>query len=448
MRGRAVLASGAALLFSMLATSPIGAPGAAGASPSSAPVSDAAAIIQRALDGLGEVGSYRYDVRTTVDRTPPRVVEDSGTVIHGTPFREVSRTGPPGETAAASIVVGPSWWLQWYGGQWQAVPESDGAAPTAEDPSSLGRALPPLPVQSPTMTLVGPETRAGVPVIHYRGETTDPTPSPTEDYAHDGNFGTAFDLWVDAATGRLVAAELVTRERDYIATKPPLVSYAVHESVAITGVDDPANVVEPPSTDPVEPPRIAGADPVLAPVVLHAFAALADLDSWRATIQDSTFDAGLSKTLTVVNRPVPSADWAMLVAGEPFSGGRIVGDDVWSLGSGGQVWEPAQDGEGPHCDGGPCTFASATAIDGGIAAIADTFAPIDDDPLAGVPARHLRSTSGIDLPAIGRIPGTTDLWIATDGGHLLQRVFDGAGISSSVTITGIDDPANVIAPPG
>jgi hypothetical protein len=119
------------------------------------------------------------------------------------------------------------------------------------------------------------------------------------------------------------------------------------------------------------------------------------------------------------------------------------------MGGGGRSWELAADGEGPRCDGELCTFATATPLDEGIAAIADTFAVVAGDTvLDGVPARHLRSTSGIDLPGEGRIPGTTDLWVATDAdGVLLRRAFDGQGISSVVTISGIDDPANVIEPP-
>jgi hypothetical protein len=81
-------------------------------------------------------------------------------------------------------------------------------------------------------------------------------------------------------------------------------------------------------------------------------------------------------------------------------------------------------------------------------AIAPTFRIASEDELVdGVSATHLRSDVGRVDSTHGWIPGTWDVWIAREDGHLLRQSFDGQAIASSVTITGVDDPANALAIP-
>lgn len=109
--------------------------------------------------------------------------------------------------------------------------------------------------------------------------------------------------------------------------------------------------------------------------------------------------------------------------------------------------------QGPSCGTNsstqaPCTFATLTNLQGSMAGIETTFVEVGSgDVVNGVATVHLRSQSGMVMPTYGPIPGTTDLWIARDGGYLVRETFDGQRIATTVDITNVNDPANVVQRP-
>ena len=122
-----------------------------------------------------------------------------------------------------------------------------------------------------------------------------------------------------------------------------------------------------------------------------------------------------------------------------------IGDREWSRPGMGE-WSPSEAGDGT-CDEDRCTAGSYLArrsiLDKG-----ETFTLVEDGALVnGVPTTHLRSTAGAESEETGWVPGSVDLWIATDGGHLVRLATDGQAVESVTDIGGINAPANVIPEP-
>ncbi len=59
----------------------------------------------------------------------------------------------------------------------------------------------------------------------------------------------------------------------------------------------------------------------------------------------------------------------------------------------------------------------------------------------------LGKEAGFEIAPTRPVPGTVDLWIDREGGHLVRMRLDGQGVEVDATITDLDDPTIVVEPP-
>jgi hypothetical protein len=94
-----------------------------------------------------------------------------------------------------------------------------------------------------------------------------------------------------------------------------------------------------------------------------------------------------------------------------------------------------------------CTFARLVDVGAGLQPTRATFTLVaEDERAAGIASTHLRSDAGLDQAGF-TIPGTWDVWFANDGGYPVQALFTGEGLSTSMVISRVDDPANTLQAP-
>jgi hypothetical protein len=272
---------------------------------------------------------------------------------------------------------------------------------------------------------------------------------PLEEGRSSGFVGMG-ELWLDATDGYLVESHLVGDLYYGTADGRSGEPSPVDEHLVITDIGSQDLVVDLPDEGPVKPASFPPGDPDAEARITGAIDRLEELTSYRITSSPALAFIFSDQRITVVNRPVPVAlvETGML---DQVTLRLLVTEDSWWTASDDADWSERNGAFfWDTCEGRPpCSFASVTEMWSGLLEIAPTFRMVVQDELVdGIPAIHLRSDVGMVDSIDGWIPGTWDVWIARDGGHLLRQSFDGQAIASSVTITGVDDPANSLTIPG
>lgn len=241
----------------------------------------------------------------------------------------------------------------------------------------------------------------------------------------------------------LMTAQATPRPSRLVATPGPLPSSAPEPS------DEVPTLRPEPSGD--------GAD------LVAAADALADLDSYRVTIvsrglvESSSADGTVTMTSTLVQGAAPAAGFTMRgVAG--LEGGSleaiVIGDEAW-LRAGGGRWLKSPGGAADF--DAAFTTLSPTALVLGFEELAAAIHQISTERRNGIPTVRYRAESGDpEAAAAGLTGGRADLWLAADGGYLVALVIDGTwdmdGVPTpillKIDVSGINDPANRIKPPG
>lgn len=221
----------------------------------------------------------------------------------------------------------------------------------------------------------------------------------------------------------------------------------------------PSAVPDPSDEVPTLRPEPSGDGPDL----LAAADALADLDSYRVTIvsrglvEASGADGTVTMTSTLVQGADPAAAFTMRgVAG--LEGGSleaiVIGDEAW-LRSGGGRWLKSPGGAADF--DAAFTTLSPIALVGGFEELAAAIHRISTERRNGVPTLRYRAESGDPEAAeAGLTGGRADLWLAAEGGYLVALAIDGTwdvdGVPTpillKIEVSGINDPANRVRPPG
>lgn len=407
------------------------------------------AIIADALDRLDDLQSYRVTSRSTSSSTPGRTFGVEATVVGG-PARAWQTTSlSDGEPINVMVVIGTDGWSSYAGSAFISIAEMGGVVPSGgRIPVSAFSTVERFADRQPAMSVVGPEIIDGVAALHYRGVVPGPQPSATSDPSAGHAMSGTIDLWVDAERGHLLKAITDVADRLFVGTDDdPAIDR--HEEVAVVGVDDPANVVEPPDLTVVSPSSPPG-DPAMAAVVSAAIAALDDLISYRLVLDfDSVGFSGRQESV-VLNGEPPSSSTRLLVDGTELVTDVVIGDRAWSRNGRDGAWVTSPDpADGPFCNGTPCgsDMTSGRAVLDVVDAIGGSITVVGEETVDGILATHLRSQQPIIVPPYGPTPTASDLWIAQDGGHLLRWTTDGVGTRTDLRVEGVDDPANSVPEP-
>jgi len=438
--------------------------GAQSAAPGSPTPVDAAVVIGRALDGLRSLDAWSFEDRATSTVWSGLETVTTGTVVNGTPWRHAMDIATQGETGWRRVVIGKDGWQNLYDGTFHPMKKLGIPVPGPADLWPFEPLLQRLPVGGQVLTDLGPELLDGVQTEHNQGQTPDwvaeaaaaspsplvsPAPGPSAAPIDPAEFRAAVDLWVDAGDGHLIASDVDSVAAFTMPGTSVVEEYVLREQTRIGDVADGGGTVTKPSLDVVGYGVTDGADPSLAPMVLAAITNLATLDSYRATVDFlGNSYSGVSE-LTVDNGKPAAAQLWSTYRGALVTGVLAIGKKRWASAVDAPRWRPVKKGETPPCPA-PCTVASLTALTSTIGAVSEaaTYALIsDDEDLDGTPTIHLRSTAGREMDSFGIFPGTADLWIAKDGGYLLKDVFDGTAQRRTITISGVNDPANALAAP-
>lgn len=395
--------------------------------PAAGSAQDRDRVIEAAIAALQARSSYQVELelrapyigddtvitRRTVDNDPVFAYRTSRSSMARRPWSRSSH--PDGE------------WTSMFGGPWIEVERG----PSAQTDARSGPAIQRLQIlvnEGLVLSEVGPELLDGRSVIRYTGELP----------AESGTTGTV-DVWLDAAGGWLVksVADLRLPEgTQELTTVPTLPAYEV---TRVSRVDDPTIVIAAPDID-ATPVPIPPGDPALAAVVARAFDGLSELPSYVATVDDRTTGYA-SMVETVVANGERRAALVTYRIGDTVMMQAMATDGLTQVRNGlGGTWGPA-DPETFSCDAGSCDIEALTTFDRGIQGRSETFVIVSGtETLDGVPVLHLRSEAGQSISSGDEPPGTTDLWIARDGGHVLRMDFDGQGIRYSLVISRIGDP--------
>lgn len=232
----------------------------------------------------------------------------------------------------------------------------------------------------------------------------------------------------------------------------------------------PSRLVATPVPIPSVPPDPSDEVPTLRPApsgdgpdLLAAADALADLDSYRVSIvsrglvESSRPDGTVTMTSTLVQGTAPAAAFTMNgVAG--LEGGSleaiVIGDEAW-LRAGGGRWLKSPGGAADF--DAAFTTLSPIALVGGFEELAAAIHRISTERRNGVPTLRYRAESGDPEAAeAGLTGGRADLWLAAEGGYLVALAIDGTwevdGVPTpillKIEVSGINDPANRVRPPG
>lgn len=408
-------------------------------------------VVSTAIGALDGLASYRF-VGTTAEGDTG-ASEARGTVVNGEVRRTRIAYSAGGSLAGATITIASRTWVRVSGSTYQeqddsGVDDNDWVNPVARllDPWSLGITV---------VENLGPETHSGVDTRHLRSSVTAGDVVDDDGLPVGNGFSGTVDAWIAVDGGHLVAASVVGTEAppggDATGPAPSPVAYRL--DIVVEGVNDPANVIEAPVTGGPTPA------PVDDPVAIQLIRGIADgqgaLDSYVYSITSSIAGFDITSRLTVVNRPTAAAQVETDgVSG--FEGTTVlaVGDLTWSR-TGSGAWQPGRPGDEPACgigadatsDPAPCTLARLVDIGSSLRTMRSTFAVVStDERTVGIDVTHLRSEGGV-RQGEDVIPGTRDVWIATDGGYLVRDVFTGPEISFEAVIGRVNDPLNRLAAP-
>lgn len=417
-----------------------------------ASITSAAAV----LDGFT---SYRFS-QTSIE--PASTVW--ATVINADPHRVRNESLVGGVVAATSIEIGDARWVSFSGSNF--VKQGSGGGPNGDWHSPVASALTDLLAHVTSVVEIGIEDRGGVSVRHLQATAALASPAPTDDpfgFTGDQTYGFIgrIDAWIATDDGHLVALEAdgnrVSMPFDDTGDPPPtpMVKPSSVE-LAVDGIDDPANSVEEPSTAQATT-RPTG-DPAAVALIEGIPAAMRALDTYVLTSTTSSAGMDMKSTITVVNRPIAAAMSVVETGTDEFPGMSIlvIGDKRWAR-NGDKAWEAETAENGPTCGQAgqqmnsatmkPCTVELMTSFTGAYAATAPWFSIVaTDEVVNGIACTHLRSEAGLKSGEI-TIPGTTDIWIANDGGWLAQDTFTGVGFSTSSVTTRVNDPTVKLEPP-
>jgi hypothetical protein len=405
-------------------------------------------VIAGALEQLAALDSYRIESRSTTSTDPGREFGTDTVVVRSPEFAMRTAMLADGEPAVALIVIGDDAWYSQGGSPWADRSEVGMDPPSSDEvATSLYNSLRAWSDERLIMELVGPETVDGTPALRYHGETRMPTPStdPEDPYYRRSLRGT-LDLWVDAERGHVLRAVTDLRDSRFADRDGEAPVYR-HEELAIVGVDDPANVVEPPDLAVTAPSPDPG-DPAMAALVQRAVDALAEVGSYRLVEDDATLGFHGGQRSTIVNGDPPSAETTFLADGSEFIRLVVAGERSWYHQDDGS-WEEMPADVGPDCEDRSCAFAMARAA-GALSKLLEvggTMSLVGEETLDGETVLHLRREEPVVVEPFGSYPTTHDVWIAKDGGHLVRWTHDGVGTRVEIRIEGVDDPANVVAAP-
>jgi hypothetical protein len=205
-------------------------------------------------------------------------------------------------------------------------------------------------------------------------------------------------------------------------------------------------------------------------VIAQALERLTELDSYRIESRSTTsLQPGqeFGTETVVVRSPAFAMRTAMLADGEPAVVLVVVGDQSWFSQGGSPYIDRTEVGMDP-----PAWDEVGTSLFNSLRAWSDErliMELIGPDTVDGTAALHYRgetrmptaSTDPEDPYYRQSLRGTLDLWVDAERGHVLRAVTDlrdsrfmdsngGEPVfrREEIEITGVDDPSNVVEPPG
>jgi hypothetical protein len=439
MSGGRIAAVAGSMMLLAASTSP-----SLGASPgTTSPGDPNVDTIAASIDALQRLSSYGYLWRLSMADDPERVSIVEGTIISGPEPRTRTDDLVGDEVQKSIVTIGSTGWQSAFG---SGYAESDAVTPRDGDKPRYERAIREALETVTSVADLGVETIDGVPATHLRATFERPDPTSAPDPGDQPYRNGTLDIWIAQDRGYLVRSVLDGQQIGYDRRTNGRYRTAVSETVTIERVDDPGNVIDiPPGL--MSPPPVSAADPAVVALIDAAYAGLTDLGSYRA----SNDGLGLQYDLIIQYRPV-HASQTTIVAGDFSSMHLVVGDRTWSRDTADQPWrvtgpDPAR--TCPAADGTleACVFLSEARYATEHGAAPGSFVRLADEVLDGAPVAHLRSEAGEMDQQLGWIPGTTDIWIALDGGLLVREVVDGQGREHTMTISHLNDPANLLEAP-
>lgn len=400
--------------------------------------------IAASLDALRTLPSYRFSW-DTLSRSG-QAMGTRGTVVAGDEWSARTDTSVDGETFTSAVAIGDQGWLS-YGGSGFITSNT---APLSPDWLPFEATIRELLAGGPVVTDLGTDETDGVSTRHVRATVDQPDPAPSENGSYSGLQAT-LDSWIAVDDGHLVRAEIEGTRAGVASYSADIVSEPVNETLVVSHLSDTSNRVDVPE-GPLAAPSVAPGDPAVVSLVDTAYSSLADLDSYRIAIQANTSGVVITMDTVIQNRPQQAAQLTM-ESGEQFAiRTLVVGDQVFTRETADGPWQTTAEGGGASCSSAtgamePCTFESIEGISTNSKVPTGSFIRLDDETLDGVAVAHLRSTAGVTVPMYGWIPGTTDLWIALADGQLVREDFDGLGQTTTMVVSHVNDPANLLTAP-
>lgn len=246
-------------------------------------------------------------------------------------------------------------------------------------------------------------------------------------------------------------------------------SLAGCDAMIIRATPQPSLLVATPEARPPTAPTTIDEAPTVRPEpsggvdLVAAANALADLDSYRVSVESRglvpamTTGGRVTMTSTLVQGADPGAQFAMTGV-DGFAGGQLqaimIGEEAW-LKEGGAGWRKSPGGAADF--DAALTTLSPIDLVSGFDGLAAAMTRVGVERRNGLRTIHYASQAGDDRAlAAGLTEGTTDLWLALDGGHLVGLAIDGiwdlegtpTPISLTIDITHVNDPANRVSAPG
>ena len=435
------------LLLAALAAPTSGA--SPGPGPSGASNGD---TIKESIDALRQLDSYQYwwQQRQGADRARVSTVE--GTVVTAPEWRMRTDQLVDGEVSVSIVTVGDGAWLSYAGSGYLEAGDA-AQLPGFQLPyEQVIREM--VDTGSPVQDL-GIETIDGAPARHLRTVVDAPDPSllPSNVGDFDAIDG-VLDVWIAEDGGHLVRSTFEGARVTPASGSDQVRRMLLSETLDVSHVDDPANVIETPSTGLYSPPPVASPDATVVALVEGAYGGLARLGSFRAHIDTGSNGLAVTYDITVQNEPVEAAQMTLGVGTDFAIRVLLVDGQAWIRDAPDAPWQATDPANAPGCsneDGvsEPCTFEGIAAIVSTSKVPVGSFVRLEDEVSDGVTLLHLRSDAGQTVPRFGWIPGTTDIWTDPDTGLLLRETFDGEGYSSTMIISDVDAPTNrVEVPPG
>jgi hypothetical protein len=224
---------------------------------------------------------------------------------------------------------------------------------------------------------------------------------------------------------------------------------------------EPLPTAEPEASDEVPTPRPLPAAGTAD--LVDAANALADLDSYRFSVRTTGFvpassrDGLVTMLSTLVLGAEPAARFT-IVGIDGIEGSRleaiVIGDRAW-VRDAGRSWVVSPGGAADF----DAAFTALSPIDlaGQFEGLAPGLTTVGAERRNGIASRRYHVDSGAAGAAdAGLSAGAADAWLAVHGGYLVGLHVNGTwdidGVPTPVTlrleVSHVDDPANVIRPPG